>query len=107
MSLPDEISGALTACIMGFWAFLGAVTRGATDWKDPVTKKFSAPRFGAAVATALALGQVANAIGQHWHWEPTATSALASFVGYLGPAATMQLFKTKFFGGGKDDDGKS
>lgn len=83
---------------MGFWAFLGSVMRGATDWKDPKTGKISPVRFFASVATALVLGQMASAFAQWQHWEPYATSALASMVGYLGPAATMQLFQKRFLG---------
>lgn len=83
---------------MGFWAFLGAVMRGSTDWKEPNTGKFSFSRFLASVATALVLGQMASAFGQWQHWEPYAISALASAVGYLGPAVTMQLLQKKLLG---------
>lgn len=96
------LSDAIYTALMGFWAFLGGVMRAGADWTDPKTGRLSWARVSASVATAMVLGQIASAIGSHYHWEPAAIGALASFVGYLGPAATMQLFQKRFGLGGTD-----
>lgn len=102
MDQPPNLGDAISTALMGFWAFLGGIMRAGADWTDPKTGRRSWPRIAASVATALVLGQIAAAIGQHWHWEPAAIAALSSVVGYLGPAATMQLFQQRFGLGGKD-----
>jgi hypothetical protein len=100
MTPTPQASDVISGAVMGFWAFLGAVMRGTADWKDANTGKFSPGRLFASGATALVLGQMASAFGQWQHWEPYAISALASAVGWLGPAATMQLFQKRFLGNG-------
>lgn len=96
--MGDVISGA----IVGFWAFLGAIMRGATDWRDPKTGKISVGRLGASLATALVLGQIASILGTYWKLEPYLINGIASITGYLGPAATMQLFQQRIFGAKND-----
>lgn len=95
--LPPNFWDIFSTLAMGCWSFLGGIMRGA-DWKTP-EGRFSPARFGASVATALVLGEIASAIGQHMHMEPAAVGALSGCVGYLGPAATMQFFQKRFFGG--------
>lgn len=95
--LPQNFWDIFSTLVMGFWSFLGGIMRGA-DWKTP-TGRFSPGRFLASIATALVLGEIASAIGQHMHMEPAAIGALSGCVGYLGPAATMQFFQKRFFGG--------
>lgn len=99
MPLPQSFGDIFSTAVMGGWSFLGGIMRGGTDWRDP-KGKFSIPRFGVSIATALVLGQIASAIGHHLGWEPNAIGALSGFVGYLGPAATMQFFQKKLLGGG-------
>lgn len=93
----QTIGDILSTLIAGGWSFLGGVMRGGTDWRTPAGQ-FSIPRFLVSVATALVLGEVANAMAHSWGWESYASGALAGGVGYLGPAATMQFFQKKFFG---------
>lgn len=90
---------AISAGIMGAWAFLGAVMRGTTDWRDIKTGKFSPGQFVASIATALVLGQMAAALTQWLHWEGYATGAIAGTVGYLGPAVIMPFFQKRLLGG--------
>src|SRR5690348_16040448 len=98
MTLPPQVGVFLSSTVMSFWAFMGAVMRRNSDWRDPATGKMSWPRVGISVATALVLGQTAVALGGYMKWEPAAIGALASFMGYMGPAATLQLFQKRFLG---------
>lgn len=93
-----QVGDVIASSIVGFWAFLGAMMRGVTDWRDPATGKVSYARIVTAFATALVLGQIASALGTYWHWEGYIISGFASVLGYIGPAATMQLFQQKFLG---------
>lgn len=98
MNVPGQVGDIISTGLMGFWGFLGVVMRGTADWRDSVTGKFSGPKFGVSIATALVMGQVAAAIGAHLLWEPAATCALASTLAYLGPAVAIQLFMKRFLG---------
>lgn len=102
MSVSPQIGDVISSGIVGFWAFLGAIMRGATDWRDPNTGKISIGRLGASMATALVLGQLASILGTYWKFEPYLISGIASMAGYLGPAATLQLFQQKLFGAKND-----
>ena len=87
--IPPEIGSIIGTAALGFWAFLGAIMRGAADWTDPVTKKFSPRLFLVALSTALIMGQIAAWLGDTMHWEPRATIVAASTLGYLTPAVVM------------------
>ena len=93
---PDSgVQEIIATAILGGWAFLGSIMRGATDWINPKTGKFSWGLFSASIATALVLGEGAGAWGTAHHWEPFATNALAGGLGYLGPAAALTLIKSR------------
>lgn len=92
----------ITTALTGLWAFLGSIMRSGMDWKDPKTGKFSYSRFGSSVATALVLGQVVAALGEHYQVETKIIVAGASLAGYLGPAATLALIQQRF--GAKPSD---
>lgn len=101
-SLSEVINNGL----LGLWALLGAVSRGTADWTNPVTRKFSWPRFGVGIATALVLGQITHGVLAYFNISPELGGAAAGMAGYLGPAATIGLVFKVFDRKGSDDDGK-
>lgn len=112
--VQPQDTGFINTLIMGAWSFAGAVAKGTSDWTNPITGKFDFARFITGVAAAIILGEIALGIAIYFNLDMRLTGALASVLGYLGPAPVIgfiaPLFEkikgNKLFGTTDSDDKK-
>lgn len=97
-SAAPHMGDIIGTFILAIWAFLGSAMRGVSDFRDPVTGKFSVVRIFATLAAALVMGEIGGALGSNWGWNPTAVHALCGGLGYFGPAVVLQLLRNRFLG---------
>lgn len=98
---PPTDAGFINNLIMGLWALGGAVMRGMTDWKDPVSGKFTLWRAITGLISAFVIGEVALSLALYENWDIRIAGGIACVFGYLGPVGAIAILGRVF---GKNDN---